>query len=333
MIVITAPTSQIGHQVLDKVLDSDEPVRVIARDPTRLSSRARDRVEVVLGSHGDIDVVNQAFDGADSVFWLVPPDPHAKSVEAAYLDFTRPACAALRTHGVKRVVGVSALGRGVNGNAGYVTASLAMDDLITSTGVSYRALTMPSFMDNILNQVEAIKSQGMFFSPISPARKLPTCATRDIATVAARLLLDHSWSGHNSVPVLGPDDLSNDDMAQVISETLGKPVRFQQIPSDAFKSRLTGFGMSDAMAQGIVDMMAAKDAGLDNAEPRTLRTPRPPAFGNGAKKSLSQPSWPEHRRYDLFCADHDCIHGFQHRRGRDPRCRPGRDPRGRHRRR
>jgi hypothetical protein len=50
------------------------------------------------------------------------------------------------------VVGISALGRGtaVAGRAGYVTASLAMDDLIAGSGVAYRALTMPSFMDNLL---------------------------------------------------------------------------------------------------------------------------------------------------------------------------------------
>jgi uncharacterized protein YbjT (DUF2867 family) len=35
MIVITTPTGQIGHQVLNNVLDSGEPIRVIARDPTR----------------------------------------------------------------------------------------------------------------------------------------------------------------------------------------------------------------------------------------------------------------------------------------------------------
>jgi hypothetical protein len=62
------------------------------------------------------------------------------------VDFTRPACDAFKRHEVKRVVGVSALGRGVAGNAGLVSGSLAMDDLIASTGVSYRALTMPSFM-------------------------------------------------------------------------------------------------------------------------------------------------------------------------------------------
>jgi uncharacterized protein YbjT (DUF2867 family) len=164
------------------------------------------------------------------------------------------------------------------GHAGLVTASLAMDDLIASTGVSYRALTMPSFMDNLLRQVQSIRNQGMFFLPISGDRKLPSCATRDIAATAARLLLDDSWSGQGHVAVLGPEDLSFNDMAQIMSEVLGQPVRFQQIPAQALKDRLTGAGMSEAMAQGTVDMMVAKDQGLDNAEPRTPESTTPTSF-------------------------------------------------------
>ncbi len=191
MIVVTAPTGLIGHQVLNNLLESDEPIRVIARDPSRLPAHTRERVEVVQGSHGDLDVVTRAFAGAESVFWLVPPDPHAESVEAAYVDFSWPACEAFKRQGVKRVVGVSALGRGTPwaAHAGLVTASLAMDDLIASTGVSYRALTNPSFMDNLLRQVESIKNQGMFSLPISGDLEQPSCATRDIAAAGARLLL------------------------------------------------------------------------------------------------------------------------------------------------
>jgi uncharacterized protein YbjT (DUF2867 family) len=33
MMVITAPTGDIGHQVLGNVLAGDRPVRVIVRDP------------------------------------------------------------------------------------------------------------------------------------------------------------------------------------------------------------------------------------------------------------------------------------------------------------
>lgn len=288
MIVVTAPTGNIGHQVLERLLDGGEPIRVIARDLSRLPSDARSRVEGVQGSHGDIQVVNQAFAGADAVFWLVPPDPRAKSIEAVYVGFTRPACEALKSRGVRRVVGVSALGRGtaVATSAGLVTASLAMDDLIASTGVSYRALTMPSFMDNILRQAGLIKSQSVFVSPISGNRKLPSCATRDIAAVAAKLLLDHSWSGRDDVPILGPEDLSFNDMARIMSEVLNKPVRFEQISFEAYKSRFIDFGMSEAMAQGMTDMAAAKNNGLDNAEPRTPENTTPTSFRQWCEEVL-----------------------------------------------
>ncbi len=288
MIVITTPAGQIGRQVLENVLGSGEPVRVIARDPSRLPAPVRARVEVVPGSHGDADVVDRAFAGAGAVFWLVPPDSRADSVEAAYVDFTRPACAAFKRHEVRRVVGISALGRGTPwaANAGLVTGTLAMDDLIASTGVAYRALTMPSFMDNLLRQTESIKAQGVFFDTVSGDRKAPACATRDIAAVAARLLLDDSWDGVASVPVLGPEDLSCDDMARIMSEVLGRPVRYQQIPVAALKERLLGRGASEAMAQGMVDMMEAKDQGLDNAEPRTPESSTPTTFRQWCEEVL-----------------------------------------------
>jgi len=286
MIVVTTPTGAIGQQVLRHLIDSREAIRVIARDAARLPAHVRDRAEVVLGSHGDPAVVDRAFAGAACVFWLPPPDPRATSVETAYVGFTRPACAALKRHGVKRVVGVSALGRGLSANADYVTGSLAMDDLIANTGVAYRALVMPSFMDNLLRQVDAIKNRGMFVSTIRPGLKAPACATRDIAAVAARLLLDHSWRGTAEVPVLGPEDLSHDDMAQIISHVLGTPVRYRQIPVAAMKATMIERGMSEAMAQGRVDMMTAKDAGLDNGVARTPESSTPTTFRQWCEEVL-----------------------------------------------
>jgi uncharacterized protein YbjT (DUF2867 family) len=278
MIVVTTPTGNIGQQILSGILDSGEPVRIIARDPARLPSHIRRHVEVVEGSHGDGKVVERAFAGADTVFWLVPPDDKAQSVEEAYVGFTMPACHAIVTQGVKRVVIVSALGRGWPKATGHVSASLAMDDLIMATGVHCRVLTMPSFMDNLLRQVQAIKSQNTFFSPIAGDLKAPTCAVRDIASTAAKLLVDHSWTGQSSVPVLGPQDLTLNDMARIMSEVLDKPVRYQQIPFGAFKDRLTGFGMSAPMAQAMVDMMVAKNEGLDSMVSRTPESATPTSF-------------------------------------------------------
>jgi len=194
MIVVTAPTGNIGSQVLANILDSGERIRVIARDPSKLPARVLGRVEVVEGSHSDAAVVAKALEAADRVFWLVPGDPRAPSAEAAYVDFARPACEAFKTLGVKQVVGISALGRGWTKDAGHVTATLKMDDLIASTGVSYRALACASLMENVLRQTALIRDQGAFYWPTPGGLKEPACATRDVAAVAARLLLDPSWT-------------------------------------------------------------------------------------------------------------------------------------------
>jgi uncharacterized protein YbjT (DUF2867 family) len=281
MIVVTAPTGNIGRQVVRNLLDADAPVRVIVRDPARLAEDVREHVEIVTGTHRDPEVVTAAFTGADAVFWLVPPDPQATSMHAAYTDFSKPACEALVSQGVARVVSISALGRGlpIAANAGLVTASLAMDDLIASTGVALRALVLPTFMDNWLRQVDLIREHNRITAPVDGDRPNPTCATRDIAATAARLLLDDSWTGQDSVAVLGPEDLSPNEMARIMSEVLHRPIEFHRTPDEEYAAQLrAGGGRSEAMVQAVIDMMVAKQQGLDNSEPRTPEASTPTTF-------------------------------------------------------
>lgn len=288
MIVVTTPTGQIGSQVVENLLAAGAPVRVIVRDRGRLAPAVHDRVEVVEGSHGDADTVEKAFGGADAVLYLIPPDPKAASVEEAYAGFSRAAVGAFSRGLVRRVVGISALGRGTpaSGRAGNVTATLAVDDLIASTGVPYRALTMPSFMDNVARQAQLIRERGMVTAPIRGEVPAPSVATRDIAAVAARHLLDEGWTGFAEVPVLGPEDLSWLDMADTITQVLGRPVRFQQVPAEAYKERFVGFGMSEPMAQAMLEMALAKDAGLDNGVRRTPENSTPTTFEQWCREQL-----------------------------------------------
>ena len=264
MLVLTTPTGNIGHHVLQDVLNDPTAgtrgVRVIVRDPSKIPAHLRERVEVIQGSHSDPQVLDKALAGADALFWVVPPEYQMPDYKTFYTDFTRAAAEAIKQQGVKRVVVVSALGRDWPEDAGLVTGSVAMDLQLEATGVALRVLTMPGFMDNALRQVQPIKTKGMFFGPLDPDKKLPYCATRDIGAGAARLLLDDSWAGQQDVAVLGPEDLSQNDMAQILSEVLGSPVRYQQIPFEALHSQLTSNGASESMAAGMIAMMRANSA-------------------------------------------------------------------------
>src|SRR6266852_44120 len=133
---------------------------------------------------------------------------------------------------------------------------------------------------------EAFNKQGVFFSPIAGERKLPAVATRDIADAASRLLLDASWSGAGEVPLPGPEDLSYNDMAEIMSQVLGKQVRFQQITFEAYKDGFIRLGMSDAMAQGYTDMAWAKNEGLDNGVQRTPENSTPTSFRQWCEEVL-----------------------------------------------
>ncbi|MEV0276544.1 NAD(P)H-binding protein [Streptomyces sp. NPDC050610] len=282
MIVVTTPTGQIGREVLDRLLDATggtnaagagksvregagagagasgaAGIRVIARDPARLPAHVRENVEVVQGTHADPGTLKKACQGADRVFWLVPPTPAVPSVEGHFRDFTEPlrAVTGAQGLGVERVVGVSTLGRGVAKNAGIISASLAMDEAIAEMGVHYRALCAPFLMENLLGQTGLIRDAGLLALPGNGV--LRTCTTRDIAAMAVRLLLDDSWTGCEDVPLAGPDDLSPEDMVRIVSEVLDRPVRLQPVDGPAYRAQLLGAGASENWARGAADMMAA----------------------------------------------------------------------------
>ena len=271
MIVVTTPTGKIGSQVIPHLLAANERVRVVVRDPSKLPAAVRERVETVTGSLDDEAVMDKALKGADSVFLVVPPSFTDNNDEAYYLRFTRPALKAITRQGVKRVVGVSVLGRGtkLSEHAGPITASLAKDREIEKSGVDYRALWCPGLMDNMLNSVESIKQQNAFFWPSHPEVKMPHVATQDVGAMGAQFLREKSWTGQGGCAVLGPEDLSFSDMAAIMSDVLGKTIRFQQITAEAYKAQLIQHGANEVFAQGLVDMLIAKDNGLDNVERRT----------------------------------------------------------------
>lgn len=278
MIVVTAPTGNIGSKVLKNLLAGDEEIRVIARNLSKLPIDSLPHIEVIEGSHGERDVVMRAFEGADSIFWLVSSDPTALSAEASYVDFSRAGCEALRCHGVKHVVGISSIGRGWPRDAGYITATLKADDLIAETGVTYRALAVGSLMENVLRQTALIRDQGIFCWTASVDSKVPAVASRDVAAVAVQLLLNRSWTGVESIPLMGPADITYGEMVQTMSNVLGKPISYRVMSIEDMKAGMITRGTSEGMAQAMVNMLTAQNEGLSNMNSRPTPNNSPTTF-------------------------------------------------------
>lgn len=277
MIVITAPTGQIGSQLVRQLLDADKEVRVIVRDAARLDDAVRERAGIVEGSHEDPAVLDKALPGAQALFWLVPPDPLAPSAEAHYLHFARAGAAAIARHHVGHVVGVSSAGHGWPAPAGVLSAAFAMDAELSKSNAAYRALSMPFYMENLLWQVDAIRAQGAFSLTCASDLPLASIATRDIASTAAGLLTDLSWTGQENLPVFGPDRLTPDGMAQVISQELGRPISYRRMTIDDYASLLRSQGAGEQAVNDMTEAFAAQDHGIYDADWATAK-PTPTDF-------------------------------------------------------
>lgn len=182
----------------------------------------------------------------------------------------------------RRACGTSSACRGSTAalarTAGPGLAVREAEESLARTGAEYRALWCASFMENLLQQGVSIARQGVFYGPARPDLKGPLVAARDIAAMAARLLLDESWTGQGGVAVMGPEDLSHDDMAAIMSEVLGTPIRFQQVPPDAVTAQFLQAGASAAVAAWLVGMYTVADQDPHGSVARTPENTTPTSF-------------------------------------------------------
>jgi len=257
MIALTTPTGQIGSKVLKKLIAGNAQVRVLIRDPEKLSEKTRNQVEIVQGSLDDAKSVAKVFNGADTVFFNIPPSMQYQDVKEYYTRFGRIACNAIKSQGVKRVVFISGTGLGFEKKAGPVAASYLVEKMIEETVDSSRILHCGAFMENIFHSLESLKNYGAFGNAVPADVSFPFVATRDIAEVVSRLLLDNTWIGHESVGVLGPKDLSYREISKQMSEVLDRPILYQEFSAEQLKTNMMKFGATKAAAEALVEASLA----------------------------------------------------------------------------
>lgn len=83
-IVVTTPTGNIGHVVVEELLKAGEKVTVVVRDPARLSAEVRDRVALVVGDQYEPGLLASAAEGASALFYVTPPNFTAADWRAVY---------------------------------------------------------------------------------------------------------------------------------------------------------------------------------------------------------------------------------------------------------
>jgi NAD(P)H dehydrogenase (quinone) len=262
MFTVLGITGKVGGAVAENLLAAGKTVRGVVRNKAKAKAWADRGVELVESKYDDVQGLYKAFEGAEGVFAMIPPDfapapglPDQKRTIAAL-------CEALEGAKPGKAVFLSSIGSEQLSGLGLITSTHLMEEATRTLPIPVAYARAGSFIENWLGALDYIRATGempFFYAPLE--RKFPLVATRDVGLAGAKVLQE-TWSGQRVLEVDGPQggtDLY--EVAAAFGKALGRPVKPVQLPEPAWQSVLEGMGMPADRTGLYIEMVKSFNSG------------------------------------------------------------------------
>jgi uncharacterized protein YbjT (DUF2867 family) len=242
MILITGAGGNVGSEVLKQISQAGQRVRAAYQSLQKAAS-APPGVETVIVDFNRPETLRAALDGIDRVFLVGPVAPNLVELESRAIDEIIKA-------GVQRLVKLSAMGTRA---ATFPRQHHESEDRIKASGVQWTFLRPNGFMQNmVIYNAATVRGQNAFYGSQGEGR-VSHIDVRDVAAAAVRVLLEDHHAGR-TYTLTGPEALSQLRIAEILSATLGRPIRYVNLPPEQMKQALLNAGIPEWSASGILDL-------------------------------------------------------------------------------
>jgi uncharacterized protein YbjT (DUF2867 family) len=247
-VLVLGATGNVGSPLVEELQKRGIPVRAAVRsvsDPNR-KRRGAPNVEYVPFDYFDADTYEKAFDGITALYLLTPVIPNPEGLVQALVNAAKKA-------GVKKIVRQSAFGADrAPSNVRLIKWHHDCEKIIEQSGIASVILRPTGFFQNYLSYAEDISRAGVFHMALGSDRSCYIDA-RDVARVAAVTLIENGHEGRK-YNLTGPQALSNEDIADVLSRVTGDQIKFVPISDEVERRDLMEEGTPDWLAEGLVEM-------------------------------------------------------------------------------
>lgn len=260
-ILITGATGKTGAAIARTLIAQGWPVRLASR-----AGRPAAGAETVRFDWNDAATFGPAVEGVERLYLLAPIGDNSPLPTVA--PFIETALSA----GVQRFVLLSSSLLNEGGPAmGQIHAHLRQ------VAPEWAVLRPSWFMENFISQphLAAIRDEDAIYSATGAGR-VPFVAVTDIADAGAQVLRQDAPPEHDLL-ITGPDLLSYDDIARLIGQARGQPLRHVRLSVEELAARHTAHGLPHDYAATLagLDGQIAKGAEerLSDAVPRLTGRP------------------------------------------------------------
>jgi uncharacterized protein YbjT (DUF2867 family) len=178
VIVVTGATGKIGGELIRLLSEAGSAVRALSRNPP--TEVFINGVEWSTADLVERDTLDSAFAGAEKLFLVTGNVENMVSAQ-------QNAIAAASDAGIRHVLNVSALGASDHSKSVIGVWRYIVEEELKNSGLEWTILRLHVFMQNVLDQQQAIREGGMVRSPAGDVA-VPMIDTRDIAAVASAAL-------------------------------------------------------------------------------------------------------------------------------------------------
>lgn len=279
-IAIAGATGNIGARIVQQLANSAHKLVLLSRNIEAETQLKNKNIALVNTDIANQEQVIANTKGVDALFWMVPPLIHVSCLKDLYQAVTSAGVEAVRENKIKKVVLLSAIGAGAKEHLGTVSYVGDMEkDFDTLNDVDVLALRPGYFMENFLTQKDLIVQNGIFNFPYDSEHDIPFISTDDIAGAAAKYLVDEQWSGHWKLHLMGKENLTMTQIAQLFSKHLNITVRYEQVSINHFENLFRSFGANEVVIEEMVELFKALgDPNGVYALPRTFETTTATSF-------------------------------------------------------
>ncbi|SDL97241.1 NAD(P)H-binding protein [Pedobacter antarcticus] len=270
-IAIAAATGNIGSSVARQIASHGATPLLLGQNLKRLDDLYISEGVSIVADISNTEQVIAATEGAEALFWVVPPVLNVSSLHEWYQKVTDAGVAAVIQNKINRVVLVSSLGASSSPNLGTVSYCGDMEAAFDKLDANVLALRPGYFLENFILQAKDIREKGIFTFPYDSDHDIPFISSDDIAEAASRYLLGETWAGHWKLNLMGPENITLAQAASRLSAMMGKSVKYVQQSGEEVKAQLSSWGTSERVQQELMDLFSALgDSNGPYATPRTI---------------------------------------------------------------
>ena len=228
---MTGATGTVGSEVLKQLtsVSSGTCIRAAVHSKNKAEEirQYKDKgVEIAALDHTKPKTVTNALIDVNKLFLQTLPVPGATDICS---NIVREA----KKNGVNYIVKLSAMG--ADSKLGSTILRLHGE-----SGIPYTFLRPPAFMQNFITQFgQIIRTRNAFYAPAGEA-KMSFVDTRDIAAIAVAMLMNGTNGANKQYmdkvfDTTGQEALSYSQVAEILSNGIGRKISYIDIPEDAAK--------------------------------------------------------------------------------------------------